>query len=181
MEAAKALGLERAPSNRNINRAIARALSNQQKKISGLRGKLVETLIDVAFGDPREIMQWEDGGIDIKKSRELTPSQAAMVSSVTYDTKGNVQVKFDNKWRAMELLAKYASLANDNKEMLKIEGPTGWVEMVRAAAMANQGPGKMNAIAQKKVEEHVDSIVGYEEAAVDPPALPGEWEDADAE
>jgi hypothetical protein len=135
-EAAKLAGWNHPPTNnKHVQRALAKAVNSQQKKLSGLRLRVIETLMDVAFGDPRELMSWEDGGIDIKKSRDLSPAAVAMVSSVSYDTKGNVKVSFDNKWRAIEMLTKFL-LAQDAKEAIKIEGPTGWIEMVREAAIA---------------------------------------------
>jgi hypothetical protein len=169
--AAKLVGWERAPhNNQRVQRALEKAVSAQQKKLNGLRLRIVETLMDVAFGDPRQLMSWSDDSVDIVKSRDLTPAAAAMVSSVSYDTKGNVKVNFDNKWRALELLAKFATVV-EPKEAIKIEGPTGWIDMVRDAALAAHSTAQRQ-LPEARIDAYVQSVTTKPDVVVDAELVP---------
>ena len=71
--------------------------------------RVLEELWAIAGARATDYIAVEDGGLQIRNTDQLTPSQAAAIAAVEKSTTG-LKVKFYDKLRALELLGKYLGL-----------------------------------------------------------------------
>ena len=71
--------------------------------------QLLFQLQAIATVDTTELLQVEDGGLLVKDTRELTPSQRAAIASIEKST-GGIKLKLYDKLKALELLCKLLGL-----------------------------------------------------------------------
>ncbi|HEY4000532.1 MAG TPA: terminase small subunit [Candidatus Xenobia bacterium] len=115
-------------------------------EVSGER--LIQEYVRVAFQDPRAYLSWGPGDekdpalVRITPSKDLTPEQAAVVAGVeeTVNERGirTLRIKFHDKMRALEVLAKIKGLFKD--------GPTVSVNVSRDARVAELTDEELEAL-----------------------------------
>lgn len=71
--------------------------------------QLLFQLQAIATVDTTELLQVEGGGLMVKDTRELTPSQRAAIASIEKST-GGIKLKLYDKLKALELLCKLLGL-----------------------------------------------------------------------
>ena len=106
--------------------ADTKARHRAEKKTLALKDRVLQELERVAFGDARDLVQWdrvpvldESGNVVGFKdemiatpSRRLSPAQAASVKSVTTKS-GSLKIDVHDKLNALEKLGKALGLFND--------------------------------------------------------------------
>ena len=70
---------------------------------------ILEVLKAIAFSDFTEYIWIEDGEVRVKDSRLLSEAQRAAIAGIK-DTGKGVEIKLHDKQKALELLAKYLGL-----------------------------------------------------------------------
>ena len=109
----------------HVQAAIEEALTERRERVEVTQDQVVAELARIAFGNPRDVMGWGPGGVDLRPSSELTPDQAAMVAEVSETTSqngGSLRLKVHDKVRALELLGKHLGMFTEKRE---ISGPNG--------------------------------------------------------
>ena len=104
-----------------LSKRIKKVLSNTDQ----LSVQLISKLKDIAFSNVSDIMSWStEGGADLISSDDLTDSQSYAISEISStpcatkegDIYGYaVKVKQADKLKALEMLAKFVKLYEDNK------------------------------------------------------------------
>jgi phage terminase small subunit len=104
-----------------LSKRIKKVLSNTDQ----LSVQLISKLKDIAFSNVSDIMSWStEGGADLISSDDLTDSQSYAISEISStpcatkegDIYGYaVRVKQADKLKALEMLAKFVKLYEDNK------------------------------------------------------------------
>lgn len=93
---------------------------NIQKRVGSLQATVTEanaSIVDeikkelrrIAFADPRAVSRWNQSGVTMKDSSELTDDEAATIMEVSEkvdQTGGSLKIKQHSKLKALELLAK---------------------------------------------------------------------------
>lgn len=122
--------------------------------------RIVAELCKVAFGDPRQVMQWGPDGVKLKPSTELTDQDAGMVAEVSEtvsSTGGSLRLKTHSKLEALKLLADLKGFTVKRTELTGKDGkdlvpaPTGVLvvpgvmsedQWIAASQAALQEPGQ---------------------------------------
>lgn len=122
--------------------------------------RIVAELCKVAFGDPRQVMQWGPDGVKLKPSAELTDQDAGMVAEVSETisaTGGSLKLKTHSKLEALKLLADLKGFTVKRTELTGKDGkdlvpaPTGVLvvpgvmsedQWIAASQAALQEPGQ---------------------------------------
>lgn len=103
-------------SNTVIGEAIRAAIGERNKRTDISADRILDELANIAFGDVRDAVTWDDSGIRLKNSAELTPEQAAAIcevaETVTKDG-GSKRLKRHDKVKALELLMRHKGMLND--------------------------------------------------------------------
>ena len=121
----------------SIDRAIGRQHISQDM--------ILRELKRVAFGDPRAVVKFGPGGVELTDSDSLSDDEAAMVAEVGETvTKegGSKRIKMHDKLKALELLGKHMSMWTDKTE---ITGRGG-------------GPVELVAVARELTDEELETI-----------------------
>lgn len=99
-------------------RNIARSFTQPEDMIR----KIICELQTIAFGDMRDIAEW-DGDTSVLKSSKSLGEKAKLISelntSTRHDKEGrttNIKVKLHDKMKALEMLGRYLNIFNDKKE-----------------------------------------------------------------
>lgn len=96
-----------------VTAAIARAQNERSERTRVTADRVVTELAKVAFGDPRRLLSWGPGGVELRESSDLTEAEAALVSEVS-ETRtaagGTRRVKLHCKLAALTALGKHLGL-----------------------------------------------------------------------
>lgn len=76
------------------------------------------TMAAIAFGDPRDIMEWDANGVQLLHSKFWTREQALALKSVKMGKEG-IQIEFADRQRALEFLGKQLGVSNDESEIAR--------------------------------------------------------------
>lgn len=110
---------ERLLRNAEVKQAIQAAQLARQQRTEITQDRIVAELAKVAFGDPRDLMEWGPGGVKLKPSTDLTADQAAQVSEVSETITaagGSLKLKKHDKVKALELLGRHVGMFVDKVE-----------------------------------------------------------------
>lgn len=95
-----------------VENAIERLAKRMMSKLEITAERVNQNLAAVAFFDPREIMQFDQYGMQILNSRFWTEEQARAIQSIKQGQHG-VEVKFYDRMRASEILGKQIGAIKD--------------------------------------------------------------------
>lgn len=97
-------------------------LQSAQRERSARTGitadRVIAEIAKVAFADPRKVMSWGPGGVELKDSESLTDADAAIISEVSESISQSgtsVKVKLHSKLDALEKLAKHVGVYGGDK------------------------------------------------------------------
>ena len=100
----------------HVAEAIRKAMAERNQRVEISQDRILEELACIAFGDLRDLATWDEHGVKLKSSTELTDEQAAAISeiaeTVTKDG-GNRKIKRHDKVKALELLMRHKGMLND--------------------------------------------------------------------
>lgn len=99
-----------------VQDAIADATKTRALGAQVTRDRVIQELARVAFGDPRKIMAWNDGGLFLTDSKDLTDDDAAQVAEVgEVLSKAGMAMKIKrfDKVKALELLGRHLGMFGD--------------------------------------------------------------------
>jgi len=99
---------------RSLLQELIRFETKRQNVMSDIdTQRVLEEINKVAMGDPRRTMAWDDFGITVKRSDEIPDDVAACIKEVYTDAKGQVRLKFHDKVKALEMLARHLDIIDD--------------------------------------------------------------------
>lgn len=110
---------ERLLRNVEVQRAIQAAQLARQQRTEITQDRIISELAKIAFGDPRDVMEWGPNGVKLRASSELTAEQAAQVLEVSETTSasgGSLKLKKHDKVKALELLGRHLGIFTDKFE-----------------------------------------------------------------
>ena len=88
-------------------------------------------LARIAFADPTRIAEWGPAGLTLKPHDTLAPDDKATIQEiVAFPAGGPTRVRFHNKQRALELLARHLGLLGDHAAV--VDGARRAEEMTAA-------------------------------------------------
>ncbi len=99
--------------NAKVSARVKELMAVRTDRIHVEIDNIVMELAILAFSDIRNICSWNDGGLNLKSSDELSPAVSKAIKEVTYhfsDGKGRVQVKMHDKFPALEKLGKHLGM-----------------------------------------------------------------------
>lgn len=100
-----------------VKAAVDAAIERKRRKFEIKADRVIAEAALIAFADIGEIAEWDENGVRVRPSAELTRDQRAMISEVVETTdasgKTTVRVKLHSKLQAVELLGKNLKLWGD--------------------------------------------------------------------
>lgn len=110
--------------NPGIQAAIAAKEADAQTRHGITLDMLIKEVTGIAFSDPGDLMDWDEGSMKLVPKRDLKPGLSKGVHSITYTTgeKGSsirMTTQAGEKMKALEFLAKL--LGFDRKEAMESE------------------------------------------------------------
>ena len=97
----------------DIQSAIEIAQRERSARTGITADRVIAEIAKIAFADPRRVMTWGPGGIELFDSSSLTDADAAMISEVSESISqsgSSVKVKLNSKLDALEKLAKHVGV-----------------------------------------------------------------------
>lgn len=97
----------------DIRNAIEAAQRERSARTGITADRVIAEIAKIAFADPRRVMTWGPGGIELFDSSSLTDADAAMISEVSESISqsgSSVKVKLNSKLDALEKLAKHVGV-----------------------------------------------------------------------
>ena len=104
----------------SIQTAIQRAMKLQEQRTAITADRVLAELAKVAFGDLRGVMTWDERGVSLRDSKDLTDEQAALISEVSETVSrdgGSVKVKGNDKLKALELIGRHLGMYDKNNRV----------------------------------------------------------------
>lgn len=105
--------------NVSVRSAIESAQAERAGRLDITADKVLKEIARIAFGDPRDVMAWGPGGVELKDSAGLDEDQAMQVAEVTQTvsaTGGSMKLKKHDKVKALELLGRHLGMFTDKLE-----------------------------------------------------------------
>lgn len=98
---------------------VAAALHDSVKHLLELGGEtsahVVKQIQDVAFGDITDAVEWENGRVSVKNSKDLSQSQKNAIMQVK-QTRDGIEVKMHPKMDALKTLAQMSGLSVEQEK-----------------------------------------------------------------
>lgn len=104
-----------------ISGEIEKAQAKLAEKTGITAERVLNELALIGFSDPRAVMDWDCTAVTLKRSKDLTRDQAAMVAEVA-QTKDGMRIKLHSKTDALAKLGQHLGLFKDKVEH---SGPNG--------------------------------------------------------
>lgn len=101
-----------------IKAAIEAAQRERSARTGITADRVIAEIAKIAFADPRKVMTWGPGGVELKDSETLTDADAAIVSEVSESISqsgSSIKVKLHSKLDALEKLAKHIGVYESDK------------------------------------------------------------------
>lgn len=101
-----------------IQAAIEAAKRERSARTGITADRVIAEIAKIAFADPRKVMTWGPGGVELKDSETLTDADAAIVSEVSESISqsgSSIKVKLHSKLDALEKLAKHIGVYESDK------------------------------------------------------------------
>lgn len=103
----------------DVRAAVDACVGERAARLQISQDRILEELTRIAFSDLREVATWGGGGLLLKGSDTLTPSQSATVAEVaesTTKTGSTTRIKRYDKVKAIELLMRHTGMLRDKVE-----------------------------------------------------------------
>lgn len=94
----------------HLRAAIEEAMARRSKRLGITQDRVVAELARIAFADIREFVDWDEGGVSLRASRELGPEQTACVAEIVESagkTGKGLRIKLHGKTQALAALARH--------------------------------------------------------------------------
>ncbi len=72
----------------------------------------------IAYHDVRQVVQWRDGRVDLTDSADLDDDTAAAIQSIETDKDGNIKIKFYDRQKSLDMLAKWNGMFKESEDRL---------------------------------------------------------------
>lgn len=105
--------------------AIAEKMQAKAEQCDLTAERVLKELMALAFGTMRDVAEWDDTGVNLRVSAELSPEAAAMVSEISQtasESGVNVRVKLHPKVQALEMLGRHLTLFVNRTELTGKDG-----------------------------------------------------------
>lgn len=132
-----------------VQEAIEYLAKQMMDRLEVTAEKVQRQMAAIAFFDPRQILEFDKYGVNLVHSRFWTEEQAAALQSVKMGQNG-IEVKFYDRLRATEMLAKQVGLDNSESDAATQARLAADETMERIATiMARALPGAKRVIDQR--------------------------------
>ena len=102
--------------NAAVREAVEREQARRAERTGITADRVLAELANIAFADPRDLMEWGPDGVTLKDSASLTAGQSASVAEVADGSGGTLRLKKHDKVKALELLARHIGMFRDRVE-----------------------------------------------------------------
>ena len=138
-------------TNANVREAIRGARERLSSSLDVDAERVILEYARIAFADPRDVLEWDAGGVTLKDSSELSEDAVRAVAEVS-ETAIGVRVKMHDKVRALDSLARHLGLFAPERVDLRM-GFTWPGLFERAMEFAAEG-GKVDMpVTRRSIEE----------------------------
>lgn len=95
-----------------IAEAIETGIARLAEKIDVDAERVIQEYARIAFARPDDVIRWEDGKLVLTDIDDLDEDTLASIAEVTQAASGDIRVKFHDKGKALEALARHLDLFN---------------------------------------------------------------------
>ncbi len=102
-------------SKANVQAALAQEQRRAAERAHVDQDRVLREYIRIAFADIRQIVQWDDTTVTLRKSSEVPPALGHAIAEVQQTANG-VRVKLHSKLQALDALAKHLGLFREEED-----------------------------------------------------------------
>ncbi len=102
-------------SKANVQAALAQEQRKAAERVHVDQDRVLREYIRIAFADIRQIVQWDDTTVTLRKSSEVPPALGHAIAEVQQTANG-VRVKLHSKLQALDALAKHLGLFREEED-----------------------------------------------------------------
>ena len=84
-------------------------METRQRRLGVDQDRVVTELARIAFADIRDFVSWDDAGVRLRPSAELTAEQTACVAEIVETAGKGVRVKLHGKIQALSALSRHVA------------------------------------------------------------------------
>ena len=103
-------------TNANVAKYIAERMEERQKRTEITQDRVLKELAVIAFAKATDYAEVKDGQVIIKDTEELNEQQARAIAGIK-DGKFGIEVKLNDKEKALELLGRHLGMFKDKVEV----------------------------------------------------------------
>ncbi len=118
-EAARANG-SRLLTNANVSKYIAERMQERQKRTEITQDRVLEELAAIAFARATDYAEVKEGRVILKNTATLTEQQIRAIAGIK-DGKYGIEIKLNDKEKALELLGRHLGMFKDRVEVSGLE------------------------------------------------------------
>ena len=118
-ETARANG-SRLLTNANVSKYIAERMQDRQKRTEITQDRVLEELAAIAFAMLTDYAEVKDGKVILKNTENLTEQQIRAIAGIK-DRKYGIEIKLNDKEKALELLGRHLGMFKDRVEVSGLE------------------------------------------------------------
>lgn len=118
-ETARANG-SRLLTNANVSKYIAERMKERQKRTEITQDRVLEELAAIAFAMATDYAEVKDGKVILKNTENLTEQQIRAIAGIK-DGKYGIEIKLNDKEKALELLGRHLGMFKDRVEVSGLE------------------------------------------------------------
>lgn len=111
--------------NVKVQQLIQKEQEARGKRLQITADMVLAELAKIGFADISNYMSWNDSGVNLKDSNELSSTHTGAVQEVSYhfgENSGNVKLKLHDKAKALEKIGQHLGMFKDNIS-LEIKNP----------------------------------------------------------
>lgn len=101
-------------TNANVAKYITERMEERQKRTEITQDRVLKELAVIAFAKATDYAEVKDGQVIIKDTEELNEQQARAIAGIK-EGKFGVEVKLNDKEKALELLGRHLGMFKDSK------------------------------------------------------------------
>jgi phage terminase small subunit len=95
-----------------VSAALQEAMQKRSKRTEITQDRVLAELASIGFADIADYLSTDNGSVSIKRTSDIPPDKRSAIAGIKENATGGVEVKLNDKIRALELIGKHIGMFN---------------------------------------------------------------------